>query len=566
MSEATEKIRKARDELLCGTPSAFHWPGIEGPFNWAVDWFDAIGRDRDDIALWIREEDGTEARYTYGELVTRSDRLGHWLTSHGIGRGDTVMLMLTNQVELWDAMLALMKVGAVILPTSSAVSGDDLVDRLDRARVRAVIANDSDAANLDQAAPDLLKIAAGDAPDGWISMRDAERSGAAPHSVVTEAGDPCLYYFTSGTTKVPKLVEHSQISYPVGHLSTMYYIGVRPGDIHLNISSPGWGKHAWSSFFSPWLAEATIFAYNYGRFNAASMLDQLREVGVATFCAPPTVWRMMILADLGDRPHALREIVGAGEPLNPEVIGKVKTAWGLTIRDGFGQTETTALVGNVPGEIVKPGSMGRPLPGVPVVVVDPETSEIASHGEICVGVEPRPLNLMTRYVGDPVLEAATIFDGLYHTGDLVSVDDDGYITYVGRNDDVFKASDYKVSPFELESVLMEHPAVAEAAVVPSPDPVRLAVPKAYIVLAPGWEQTRETALAILEHAKERLAPYLRVRRLEFTDLPKTISGKIRRVALRAREHMAPEDRPGEPGAEHRYEDFPELRSTDRSDR
>jgi acetyl-CoA synthetase len=333
---------------------------------------------------------------------------------------------------------------------------------------------------------------------------------------------------------------------------------VRPGDVHLTISSPGWAKHAWSLFFTPWLAEATVFVYNYARFDPATLLAQIRRAGVNTFCAPPTVWRMLIQADLGTRPDSLREVLAAGEPLNPEVITQVQDAWGLTIRDGFGQTETTAQIGNTPGQPVKAGSMGRPLPGVPVVLVDPVTASPADEGEICLDLSERPVNLMTGYLGDPERNAAVMSGGYYHTGDVAARDDDGYITYVGRTDDVFKSSDYKVSPFELESVLLEHPAVVEAAVVPQPEPTRLSVPKAYITLAAGWAPTAETAASILRHAKENLAPYLRVRRVEFTtELPKTISGKIRRVELRQREDDAAAG--GAPiAAEFRYEDFPEL--------
>jgi acetyl-CoA synthetase len=318
----------------------------------------------------------------------------------------------------------------------------------------------------------------------------------------------------------------------------MYWLGVQPGDVHLTISSPGWAKHAWSCFFAPWIAEATIFVYNYQRFDPAALLTQLREQQVTCFCAPPTVWRMLIKSDLSGGPGALREVVAAGEPLNPEVITQVQKAWGLTIRDGYGQTETTAQVGNTPGSQVRPGSMGRPLPGVPVVIVDPITGERvagAGEGELCLDLSGKPLPLMTGYQGDPELHAEATAGGYYHTGDVASVDADGYITFIGRTDDVFKASDYKISPFEVESVLIEHPAVAEAAVVPTPDPVRLALPKAYVALAPGYAPDEETAQSILAYARAHLAPWQRVRRLEFYELPKTISGKIRRVELRTRE-------------------------------
>jgi acetyl-CoA synthetase len=279
---------------------------------------------------------------------------------------------------------------------------------------------------------------------------------------------------------------------------------------------------------------------------------------VTTFCAPPTVWRMLIQADLSGGPGTLREVIAAGEPLNPEVIDQVRRAWGLTIRDGFGQTETTASVGNTPGTAVKPGSMGRPLPGCPVVLIDPLSGTPADEGEICLDLAQRPTSLMTGYLDDPDRNADAMAGGYYHTGDVASRDSDGYITYIGRTDDVFKASDYKISPFELESVLIEHPAVMEAAVVPAPDEVRLAVPKAYVALAAGYPPSRDLALDILRHARAHLAPYQRVRRLEFFELPKTISGKIRRVELRERE-IGLVDR-AQPVTEWRDTDFPELRS------
>ena len=343
-----------------------------------------------------------------------------------------------------------------------------------------------------------------------------------------------LLYFTSGTTARPKLVVHTHQSYPVGHLSTLYWIGVQAGDRHWNISSPGWAKHAWSSFFAPWNAEATVFIFNYERFNAKAVLEALVRHQVTTLCAPPTVWRMLIQQPLGEYRVALREVLSAGEPLNPEVIGQVQKAWGLRIRDGYGQTETTAQIGNSPGQPVKPGSMGRPLPGYDVVLLDPD-GRVSEEGEICLRLEDRPLGLTNGYADDDAKTSDAMRDGYYHTGDIASRDSDGYFTFVGRADDVFKASDYRLSPFELESVLIEYPAVAEAAVVPSPDPLRHAVPKAFVTLAAGFSPSRALAAEILAHCRNRLAAYKRIRRIEFAPLPKTISGKIRRIELRQME-------------------------------
>ncbi|WP_197480659.1 AMP-binding protein [Rhodococcus sp. EPR-157] len=538
---AFARFKQARDTLQSAhgdydtALAKFEWPTFEGKFNWAIDWFDAFARGNDGTALWIVEEDGSEAKYSFDDMSRRSDQVARWLEGLGIGRGDSVVLMLGNQVELWESMLAVMKLGAVLMPTTTAIGSADLTDRIERGRAKAVIANPVDAPKFDDVPGDYLKISVGDVP-GWTDFHAAyDVQDARPFEAVTSPADRLLLYFTSGTTSKPKLVEHTQVSYPVGHLSTMYFLGLQPGDVHLNISSPGWAKHAWSCFFAPWIAEATIFIYNYTRFDAKALLGQIRRAEVTTFCAPPTVWRMLIQADISGGGGALREAIGAGEPLNPEVISHVQREWGLNIRDGFGQTETTALVANTPGSELKFGSMGRPLPGVPVVIIDPVTGLEADEGEICLDLAKNPYNLMTGYLGDPARNSEVMSGGYYHTGDVASRDERGYITYVGRTDDVFKASDYKVSPFELESVLIEHPAVAEAAVVPAPDETRLAVPKAYVALAAGWEPNEDTAFEILKYAREHLAPYLRVRRIEFFELPKTISGKIRRVELRARE-------------------------------
>ncbi|MCV7278951.1 AMP-binding protein [Mycolicibacterium flavescens] len=560
----TDRYREARDHLVAvisdydKAVQTFAWPQLQGSFNWATDWFDVVARadgPNERTALWIVEQDGSEQKISFAEMADRSDRVATWLSELGVGKGDRVILMLGNQVELWEAMLAIAKLGAVIMPTTAALGPADVADRIERGGARAVIANAADTVKFDAVGGDILRIAVGEEVPGWHRYADASATVAAgPFAACTDVGDPMLIYFTSGTTSKPKLVEHSQVSYAVGHMSTMAWIGVRPGDVHLAISSPGWAKHAWSCFFAPWIAEATIFVYNYTRFDAAALLDQLRRAGVSTFCAPPTVWRMLIQADLGPRPAGLREVLGAGEPLNPEVINAVERAWGLTIRDGFGQTETTLQIGNTPGQPVKPGSMGRPMPAVPVVLVDPLTGELADEGEICLDLSKGPLNLMTGYLGDPKRNAAVMSGGYYHTGDVASRDEDGYITYIGRTDDVFKCSDYKVSPFELESVLIEHPAVVEAAVVPQPDDTRLAVPKAYVALADGWPADADTARAIMEYARDHLAPYLKVRRVEFHELPKTISGKIRRVELRHREEQA--HRSGaDLDAEYRYEDL-----------
>ncbi|MFI9380421.1 AMP-binding protein [Kutzneria sp. NPDC052558] len=555
-------FRAARDLLLAhredyaAARDGFRWPEL-GEFNWALDWFDTIAAGNQRPALWIVEQDGSERRISFEQMAKRSNQVANWLRGHGVRRGDRIILMLGNQVELWETILAAMKLGAVLIPASTLLGAADLRDRVERGQAKHVVTGLP--GSYADVPGDYTRIAVGAPAEGWLDYAD---SAAADDTFtpdgVTRADDTLLLYFTSGTTAQPKLVEHTHVSYPVGHLSTMYWIGLEPGDVHLNISSPGWAKHAWSNVFAPWNAEATVFVYNYTRFDAGRLMAEMDRCGVTSFCAPPTVWRMLIQADLTALNTPPRKVVGAGEPLNPEVIDQVRKAWGVTVRDGFGQTETTVMVANTPAQPIKPGAMGRPAPGYEIVLVDPATGELGDEGEICVDLAKRPLGLMVGYHGDDERNAEAMRGGYYHTGDVGSRDVDGYLTYVGRADDVFKASDYRISPFELESVLLEHDAVAEAAVVPSPDPVRLSVPKAYIVLAAGWAADAATAEAIFAHSRAHLAPYKRIRRLEFAELPKTISGKIRRVELRGFEHDKRAE--GErPHGEHREDDFPTLR-------
>jgi len=537
----------------------FHWPDIRH-FNWANDYFDRIALNNHRPALRVVDDAGRDSGLSYAALARRSSQVANFLAAQGVGPGDRVLIMLGNVVALWEVMLAAIKLGAVVIPATTLLQSMDLRDRLARGQVRAIVADRALTGHFDGLPGAPIRISVGGSAPGWTEFeRSHDADGTFRAAAPTPADALMLLYFTSGTTAEPKLVAHSQTSYSVGHLSTAYWIGLRRGDVHLNLSSPGWAKHAWSCFFAPLNAEATVLAYQFERFSAAALLDQLVRCRVTTFCAPPTVWRMLIQEDLRRWPVVLREVVGAGEPLNPEVIERVRAAWGLTIRDGFGQTETTAQIGNPPGQLLKPGSMGRPLPGYSVALIDADGS-VGEEGEICLDLNPRPVGLMQAYLDDPGRTAEVMRDGYYHTGDVASRDSDGYLTYVGRLDDVFKSSDYRISPFELESVLIEHPAVAEAAVVPSPDPLRLAVPKGYVVLTAGAVADAATARSILEYVRGRVSPFKRIRRLEFAELPKTISGKIRRVELRRSEH----DRAAA-GArraqEFWEEDFPDLRRT-----
>jgi acetyl-CoA synthetase len=555
----TQRFLQARDFLQQHrTDYETAYRGYQRPrfenFNWALDFFDHQARDNHAPALWVVDEDGSEQKISFADMAARSSQVAEWLRQCGVGRGDRVLLMLPNRVELWEIMLAGIKLGAVLVPTTMLVSGADLADRLERGRIKHVIAQASEAHKFEALPGNYTRIAVGGALEGWRDFDDSRATLAVftPEGE-TRALDPLLLYFTSGTTAKPKLVLHSHQSYPAGHLSTMYWIGLQPGDVHWNISSPGWAKHAWSCFFAPWNAGATVFVYNYERFSARAALDTIVRCGVTSLCAPPTVWRMMIKEDLAAWKPPLRELVGAGEPLNPEVIEQVERAWGIRIRDGFGQSETTCQIGNSPGQPIKPGSMGRPLPGYQVALLDID-DQPAAEGEIAVKLDAEPIGLMLCYEGDEAKTAEVMRGGYYHTGDTASRDADGYYFYVGRNDDVFKSSDYRISPFELESVLIEHESVLEAAIVPSPDPLRLSVPKAFVTLRQGVEPSREAAAALFAFTRERLAPYKRIRRIEFRELPKTISGKIRRVELRKEEAGRGEAAP--PGMEYREEDFP----------
>ncbi|MFJ2817340.1 AMP-binding protein [Streptomyces sp. NPDC091279] len=556
MTTATERFRSARDFLLehredyATAYEGFSWPRPDR-FNWALDWFDVIADGNDRTALHIVEEDGSERKLSFAELSDRSDRVAGWLRARGVAAEDRVLVMLGNQAELWETALAAMKLRAVVIPATPLLGPADLRDRVARGRVSHVIARAADTAKFAEVPGAYTRISVGGLPEpGWEPFEDAY---AVDEPFVpdgpTLADDPLMLYFTSGTTDRPKLVEHTHTSYPIGHLATLYWIGLRPGDVHLNISSPGWAKHAWSNLFAPWNAEATVFIHNYHRFDPTRLMAEMDRAGVTTFCAPPTVWRMLIQADLGQLRTPPREALAAGEPLNPEVIEQVRRSWGVTVRDGFGQTETAVQVANTPGQPLKSGSMGRPSPGYRVTLLDPVSGAPgAAEGEIALDLSARPVGLMTGYHGDPDRTTEAMAGGYYRTGDVAARDEDGYLTYIGRSDDVFKASDYKISPFELESALLEHEAVAEAAVVPAPDELRLAVPKAYIVLAEGWQPGPDTAKVLFEHARGVLAPYKRIRVLEFGALPKTVSGKIRRIELREATAAGSTD-------EYREEDF-----------
>ena len=517
MSSQTDRFLAARDQLLqwrnepVRAAQEFRWPSFEH-FNWVRDYFDVVARDNHEPALRVVAGTGIEQSLTFAQLSRRSAQVANFLAEQGVGRGDRILLMLANVVPLWETMLAAIRLGAVIIPATTFLERAELHDRLDRGNAKAIVTTAQLVDRFEGLENVAVRIAVGEtgpgarrAHPGWLSYAESHHAGESCASLPpTRADDLLFLYFTSGTTARPKLVAHTQVSYPVGHLSTLYWLGLRPGDVHLNLSSPGWAKHAWSSFFAPWNAQACVLSLQYERFDARMVLEQMSRCGVTTFCAPPTVWRLLIQQDLKSWRLNLREASSAGEPLNPEVIECVRDAWGVTVRDGYGQTETTAQVGNPPGLPIKPGSMGLPLPGCPIVLLDVDGNP-ADEGEICVDLSRRPLALMSGYLDGSGQALDVMADGYYHTGDIASRDADGYLTYVGRRDDVFKSSDYRISPFELESILIEHDLVSEAAIVPSPDPVRLAVPKAFIELVAGVVPDEQTALSILRHARAPVA-------------------------------------------------------------
>ena len=578
-AKVIDEFLRQRDVLLKAgsyeeARANFKWPP-PGEFNWAIDYFDKylVENATNPALVYINDElfkSGDSKVISYGELRARSNRLANALIDLGVGRGDVVMVMLNNRPELFESFLALMKIGAVISPATTLLIPSDIEDRASRAHFKAVIVDPEVVNRVNQIRDRLEKlgvkyfISLGKQGPGWLDYYELV-SGKSENfqGVRTRTDELLLVYFTSGTTAKPKIVMHTHSSYPIGHLTTMYWVGAKPGYRHMNISSPGWAKWAWSTFFAAFNAGATTVVYDYsGRFSAANHLKVLENYGVDTLCAPPTVWRMIILEDLTKyNLDKIKSFVSAGEPLNPEVIERVYKATGKYIRDGYGQTETTLMVGNFPGMKIKPGSMGKPAPGYEIVLVDEDGNPVSVNkdGHITVRTSPRPLGLMVGY--DDENKNKEVFRlGLYFTGDVAFMDDEGYLYFVGRADDVFKSSDYRISPFELESDLLKHPAVAEAAVVPSPDPIRGFVPKAYIVLKPGYTPSRDLAHDVFKFIRLNIAPYKRPRVIEFVpELPKTISGKIRRVELRGIER---EKRNKGVKGEHEYfeDDFPDIKA------
>ncbi|MEB3757249.1 MAG: AMP-binding protein [Desulfurococcales archaeon] len=573
--ESIENFLKARDyiasrPLYDEAVKEFKWPEL-GKFNWAVQYFDAYLTEKAShpAVIWVDDElldTGDKKVLTHHRLREDSNRLATSLLESGYKPGDSILVMTGNIPELFTVFLGLLKAGIRIVPATILLSHSDIEDRVKRAGVTMVMADKAGFNKIEFLREDLAKLGVKDfvyigneERGGWKLFQDLLVQGKPTfNQVLTNADDDALIYFTSGTTAKPKMVFHTHASYPVGHLTTMYWVGAQWGDKHYNISSPGWAKWAWSTFFTAFNSGATSMVYSFNRFTPSRALKFITEYGVNTLCAPPTVWRMFILEDLAKYNFEnLREAVSAGEPLNPKVINKVKEDIGITVREGYGQTETTLQIGYFPGVEVKPGSMGKPAPGYEIVIADIDGKPVKPgyDGQITIKIEPRkPLGLMKGY-DSPEKNKEVFRLGLYWTGDVAYLGEDGYLYFVGRADDVFKSSDYRISPFEVESDLLKHPAIAEVAVVPSPHPIKWTVPKAFIKLKPGYKPTPELAKQIFTWAKQNMAPYKRPRIIEFVDeLPKTISGKIRRVELRALERTRRQK--GEKGP-HEYfeEDF-----------
>jgi acyl-coenzyme A synthetase/AMP-(fatty) acid ligase len=515
-------------------------------FNFARDVIGKFGQDPDMLGMWWLGGDGSERKLSFRHFDEASSRFARLLQDHRVKPGDRVIVQLPRVPAWWEVLLGCFKAGAVAVPGTVLLTPKDILYRSQLSDGVAYVCDSDNAAKVDEVRaelPNLKTLIVFDGErDGWLGYEKelAANHGSYQH-IDTRSTDPALVYFTSGTVGNPKMVLHTHSSYPIGHAVTgKFWLDLRPGDLHLNLSETGWAKAAWSSFFGPWSQGAALFVQDArGRFNAQETLGLLERFPITTFCAPPTAYRMLVLEDLGKRDFkALRHCVGAGEPLNPEVIATWERGTGHLIRDGYGQTETIILCANFPPLTVKPGSMGKPSPTVTVAVIDEEGNPLPhdSEGDIAVRVKPdRPVGLFQEYWRNPEGTKGAMRGDWYVTGDRAYVDGEGFFWFVGRADDVIISAGYRIGPFEVESALVEHPAVAEAAVIGKGDPMRGTIVKAYVILAPGHTGSDQLATELQDHVKMVTAPYKYPREVEFvTELPKTISGKIRRVELRQR--------------------------------
>lgn len=541
-------FRKCRDLVAAGDFESLYETKIQRPgkFNWAKEIFEQIHvKDDPDATALLWTDGGQTKQFSFQEISDLCNCFLNFLHRRGLRQNDVLFSQIPLLPENWLTVLVSIKGGFRLIPAATILSVHDIVYRFGKLMPDAVIADADNAAKIDEAEVLVgksvaLKIIVNGSRAGWLSFDEISKESNDAEAADTNADDPLFLFFTSGTTGMPKVVTHTQLSYPLGHLTTASWLGLRKGDVHYNISQPGWAKFAWSSFFAPWSVGATVFAFNQkGRFSAAEQLALIQQHKVTTFCSPPTALRMLILEDLKSYNFNLRECVAAGEPLNPEIIEAWKKGTGIAIRDGYGQTESTLLVANLPGHKIKPGSMGKPTFLYDIVIADEDGNEmpVNEEGNITVRTtSTKPNGIFTEYFGDAEKKKEVFKHGLYYTGDKAYKDADGYIWFVGRDDDVIKTSDYRVGPFEVESILLEHESVVESAVVASPHNVRGFVVKAFIVLHIAYQPDAIVAEEIFAFAKKNLASYKTPRIIEFVkELPKTISGKIRRVELRANE-------------------------------
>lgn len=534
------EFEKARDFLILYRSdysyaySHFTWPKFEN-FNWALDYFDPMAEGNFNIALWIVDHGGNEQKFTFDEMAKRSNQAANYLRSLGLEKGDSLFLLMEDSVALWEISLAAMKLGAILVPNSPLLSQAELHDRLNNERIKLVITSKKHTEKFNIKSSGVTALVVEDqsieksdfktAIPGWKHYNDCyKQSSYFETSERTKATDPLVHYFTPSHSLKAKLVEHSMAGFTVGHLSTMYWMGLKPGDVHLGINSPGWAMHDWNNFIAPWNAEATIFIFKNERFNAKLLLDVLSEYPITTFCAPPTVWRILVEEDLTSYKGKLREALSSEEALNVEIISKVFKAWGIFVRDGYVQTETAALVGVPPGEKGSFGTMGKVLPGFKITLLD--NGKIGEAGEVCLSFEDHPFGIMSN---------ADKAETYFHTGDFAFIDETGNYTFTERLDGLFKSSGYRISPIELEKVLKEFAAVGDAVVIPSPDPIKDFVPKACVALAKGYEPTKELAMDILNFSRTKLSAFKRIRRLEFIEPPKNAEGGIARDELINRE-------------------------------
>ena len=523
---------------------------VPNKFNWVRDIFEPLiipahgGRNM----LELVADDPSEAlALTYHQASEKCNQLLNLLRKQSVQQGDDVFIMCGLNEGLWISYLTAIKGGLILIPAASILTVNDIVYRFQKASPKVIIADKDNAEKMDQALleydhPVKVKLLLDGEKDGWISYSLIDKEEKEASAADTSKNDDLFWFFTSGTTGMPKVAVHTQSSYPLGHVTTAAWIGLKAGDKHFNISQPGWAKFAWSCVFAPLNVGATVFAYvPKGRFVASSYLKIIQDHKVTTLCAPPTALRMLINENLSEYKFSLRECVSAGEPLNAEVIKIWKDGTGLEIRDGYGQTESTCMICNLPGSKVRFGSIGKPTFIYEMMIADANGNELPVHetGQVAVRLHPEGFRgILKSYIGDEEKQKQVFRHGLYFTGDKAYKDEDGYYWFVGRDDDVIKSSDYRIGPFEIESILLEIDEVLESAVVGSPHPIKGQEVKAFVVLVPGTHGSKELSDKIFHYCRKHLTPYKVPRLIEFvTELPKTISGKIRRVELRAAEEQ-----------------------------